>query len=548
MGNLGGQPMTSFNRNEAFQSPPTLKPSAALPSSENYVGAYGLQYVNGYQTPSYDTHSNSNGVPYWTPGPNDIPILPVNNHIETFGGPLYKSTAPIIFKHDRFDIDSPDSQHNPDSPDSPPVSIPTPTPTPIALPPRQRPRDLPNASSVWEIAQRQARKPIDVIKVSKDFTPLADIPEVIYRPKQAVWDPITRQVTFNPPTSNNNSGDTTFNGDINNSLNSYAFDPSIPDDGYDSRTGKLAPWAQEHRLNYWKQRQTLPWIPGWPDSPYDSTPIYSTQQINNIMTGIRDNTTQPYNKNDYEQSIGRKQEAQSGETESILFSAKNNTNSSARAKQPSTNLPETTAQNLFAKQKESFVPSSPNNYRNPDGSVSAQYNNPNMLMKNGTAPIINGRTTMQNPAPIDGPGPITTEFNAAAASMALLNDMNNCPSGANRGPMIETKMPDYNLQDPRNSTWGRDNRYYGITAEYARDDPTRYRYLRHPDYVQKPEPITMTADASVASFARRRNRDIQALDRVIQHQGHGLGYVIEELDTFEAWADPDPLGGSEYPM
>jgi hypothetical protein len=666
--------MTAFNRNEAFASPPVLRPSAAIPGNEHYIGEYGLQYVNGYQTPSFDAHSNANGSPYWTQGPNDIPIMPVNNHVDGF---VNINNTRNITSNVADKVKIPPKSNPKSSPQQSPQPSPQPMPTnptqtyqqpntlpgpppgayytdngfrnsgplykstPLAKLPnhfvgqtdedgepiiydRSIPTDLPSADSVWQLAGRQERRPIDIIKTTNNSTPFADIPEVVYRPKNAVWDPITRQVTFNPPTSNNNSGESTFNGDITNSINSYAFDPSIPDDGYNSETGKLAPWVQNHRLKYWEERQKIPKIPGYLIATNGETPIYTTQQINNIMDSIRNDHPAPYTAQDYERSLGRipagqthqvnqqTQDSERGETESMMFAAKNNTNSSAgRFNRPlnPNYLPNTNAidaneiiqsQNLINEARqlhsqamsaelnnlnnnrnlyrmnnlnnnlnqdkfvpssnkfdyrsdkfvpltaEKFVPSTPNNYRNPDGSISAQYNNPNMLMNNGTTPII-GRQSLQNPAPITGAGPVEREFNAAAASMALLNDMENCPSGTGRYPMVETKMPDYDLQDPRNTTTSTLNKYYGVTSYYARDAPYRYRYLKHPDYYQKPDPITMTADASVASFARRRNRDIQAIDRVFQNNAHGMGYVTEELDRAEAWSMAGGIDNSTYP-
>jgi hypothetical protein len=569
---------SEFSGNEYSQ--PVLKAGDALPSSEHYMGEYGLQYVNDYQTPSFDDWSNANNVHYELEGANCIPMLPVDKRIlgftADFPTPIGGSTS------------IPTPQVGTPIPIS---TMPTPimpTPTPImskTSAPSLIPIDeLPDASTVWT-AGTTVNTPGNVyeLKSSLDFVPFSNLPETVFRPKMAVYDPITKQITFDPPTTNNNSGETTFNG--NSKINTYAFDPSIPDDAYNCQSGKLATDVNQRRIAYWNERKKIPQIPGWPNITSNEVPIYTTNQIDNIIDSIK---------------LNEKMSKNASSKNAPLKSAKP---SSSNLPKPSTNLPKpptpppppvlltppppTPPPNYnvtiqlgkhhsfdhlpnhspspFINQptikqkttdsfrgetesfmlgrantlnsKASFVPSTPNNYRNTDGSISSQYSNPNMLMRDGTSPI----------GP--GPGPIQTEWNAAAASMALLNDVQNCPTTAGRGPIVETTMPDYNLQDPRNTTWGRDNKYYGITARYARDDPYRYRYLRHADIIQNKEPVTLTADAMNANMARRRCRDQEVIDRWITNKAHGAGYLVEELDTYEAWSDPSPLGGiSDYPM
>jgi len=494
----------------SYQSPPHLNPRDAMPGTDKFVGEYGLQYVNGYVTPSFDDDSNSNGVPYKPDGPNKRPIKN-RNHGNINGFTNYSDNGVVM---------------QTEQPDAPPTYSP---PKPKIT--EQDLADIPNPQSLWIKGSRQNELAADIKKIIEggtlDYLPFSNIPVVRYQPKNAVYDPIEKRITFDAPTSNNRSGETSFNG-YPTDIKYTAFDPSIPGDGYDSRTGKVKPWVEEHRKNYWEQRKQIPQqcvnpgadcntISSWPAVSYGPAPMYSNQTINGIVSKLQPPTM--------------------GESETIMQGrankAENKTKSSVEK-----------FYDTFGKMNiyDEFVPSQTNNYRRVDGSIEVQYNKPNVLMKDGSIPLPKENQIYT------GPGPIEREFNGAAAGRSLLNDMKACPTGANRPPGIEITMPDYNLQDPRNTTWGRENKYYGLTAEYARDDASRYRYLRHAPFIHDKDISNGTADCQNATMARRRQRDKQAIDRQISHPNHGLGYLVEELDTYEAWHNEGITSDSVYPL
>jgi hypothetical protein len=356
---------------------------------------------------------------------------------------------------------------------------------------------LPIPTSVWTQAATRAQEYKSEDKkfpkqsdTPMDYLPFSDIPVVRYTSSSAVYDPITKSVTFNAPTDNNHTGESRSNGAPTDNNSYYAFDPSMPYNGYDSRTGKVKDFANESRLQYWNERKKVPTNNGgpdsktnaaWPELTYGPTPIYTTARIDSVISNIKEDST-------------------SGESESIM---------QGRNK------------------KETFVPSTTSNFRRYNGTIGAQYETPITLMRNGTEQMPRAG---QN---YTGPGPIEREFNAAAASRSLLNDLNACPSGANREPGTELIMPDYDLQDPRNTTVGRENKYWGVTAEYARNAPYRYRYLRTTPYVLPRETSNGTADMQVAAMARMRQRDVTAIDRQIQNPAHWTPYYEEELSMYE---------------
>jgi hypothetical protein len=441
-----------------------------------------------------------------------------------------------------------------------PIEPPAPIPSPIIIPaqplplPIITPSDIPNPQSIWFKGARQNELASDIKKIiddgTMDYLPFSNIPVVRYQPNGGVYDPIAKRITFDAPLDNNHSGASSSNG-YPTDVNYTAFDPSIPDDGYDSRTGKVKPWVAEHRKNYWEQRKQIPMqcinpntgcttIAGWAPVSYGPAPMYSNATINNIVSNLPSSAA----------TIGESESIMQGrtgkaDTNKSKSSMERFYNGVGKLDEFSINSPQLRNNNTQLRQNnqnDNFVPSQTNNYRRVDGSIEVQYNKPNILMKDGTTPMPkNGQIYV-------GPGPIDREFNGAAAGRSLLNDMKACPSGAGRKAGTQIEMPDYNLQDPRNSSWGRDNKYYGLTAEFARNDASRYRYLRHAPFIHEKEINNGTADCQNATMARRRQRDKEAIDRQISYPNHGLGYLVEELDTYEAWHNEGITSDSVYPM
>lgn len=153
---------------------------------------------------------------------------------------------------------------------------------------------------------------------------------------------------------------------------------------------------------------------------------------------------------------------------------------------------------------------------------------------NGESDNILGRKIFMNPA---------TQGVNVLKNSTFDRGSTYCPPPGKSQP--QPPIPEYNLQDPRNTTLGRENQFYGVTAYYARDAPSRYRYQRQPPIVYDSPPDTLTADAQNAAIVRHRARDTDPLDRWIKNKDHGAGYLIEELDWNETWVGN--WGNNVYP-
>ena len=140
-----------------------------------------------------------------------------------------------------------------------------------------------------------------------------------------------------------------------------------------------------------------------------------------------------------------------------------------------------------------------------------------------------------------------TQWNPKQTYGQFIKDLQRCPVVDNIKVELPP-LPDYNLQDPRNTTIGRENRYYGVTADAARDAPFRYRYMRDQPIVYTKQYDDGTIDTRNAAYARMRCRDEEQLARLQNHQGNNMGYLMEELDAVEKYYGMGWWGNNEYPL
>lgn len=346
--------------------------------------------------------------------------------------------------------------------------------------------------------------------------------------------------------------------------NDYPFNPSIPDDGIDPATGAPRAWVADHQGDYWRFKMAQGGLVGQ-GRGYNAaaeTPAWGTEPgaVGYPAAGVP--------PADLAGGAGVSPAADLAEARS-----------------------ETLIRGAFSREynagrRERFVPGTTPTadfYRRPDGTPTmrvlpdpwpalptGQY--PNELARTG-APAAVGMLAANNACPVGGglrppptPSPAggatamtgTRGSTAMAEAMAARPAVRARPAGGMQyyqkmadalrsAPMPGDPTPAYNTQDPYETTWGRENRHYGVTAEYARSAPSRYRYMRTPPVMLGLDTQDLTADAANAAMARRRQRDVLAIDRHLNNPAHNMGYVIEEMDSVEKFT-AGWWGNAEYPV